>query len=377
MIDTQAHLQGGPGPQAGGTERTTGLSRRTAVALVVAFLLVVLASLMSLVHLPYAILKPGPITNTLGAAKSGKQLIEVEGKTYPTSGALDFTTVEVYGGPNYPVNGWRALSSLFDSSSQVLPEEVMFPKGTTGKQVEEENAAEMADSQQEAVAVALRKAGYPVPEVVTISSVQPGAASGTTLQAGDVIVAVDGVKTAGVTSVRDRVQAHRPGDTLQLTVRRAGKEQTLAVRTGSQGGRTVLGVLLRLSFDAPLRVRINAGVVGGPSAGLMFSLGVYDKITPGQLTGGVNVAGTGTIDSTGTVGPIGGIRQKMVGARDGGATWFLAPAANCAEVVGHVPDGLNVVRVASFDQAKAAVQAIAAKQTRELPTCTVDTSAAG
>ena len=373
MIDTHGHVLPDPAAEQA---RHTGLSRQAVAALVSTFLLIVLASLLSLVHLPYAILKPGPVKNTLGTTKDGKPLIEVSGPTYPTSGALDFTTVVVYGGPNYPVNGWRALSSLLDSASEVLPEEAMFPKGTTGQQVEEQNAAEMADSQQEAVAVALRAAGHSVPEVVTIASVQADAASGATLKAGDVITAVDGTKTTGTAAIRAAVQRHRPGDTLQVTVRRDGRERALAVKTGERDGKAVLGVLLRMSFEFPLKVAINAGDVGGPSAGLMFALGIYDKITPGQLTGGAVVAGTGTIDSAGGVGAIGGMRQKLVGARDGGATWFLAPEANCAQVVGQVPDGLRVVRVATFAQARSAVEQIAAGRGDALPTCAAATRAA-
>jgi Lon-like protease len=153
-------------------------------------------------------------------------------------------------------------------------------------------------------------------------------------------------------------------------VRRGGKEQVLSVKTIASQGRTVVGVLLRNAFVFPTKVSINAGEVGGPSAGMMFALAVYDKLTPGALTGGAKIAGTGTIDSTGTVGPIGGIQQKLVGAKRGGATWFLAPAGNCDEVVGHIPDGLKVVKVATFTQARDAVEAIAARQTSSLPPCT-------
>ena len=101
----------------------------------------------------------------------------------------------------------------------------------------------------------------------------------------------------------------------------------------------------------------------------MFSLGIYDKLTPGALANNHQIAGTGTIDDDGNVGPIGGIRQKLAGARADGATWFLAPADNCDEVVDHVPDGLDVVKVATFDQAKSAVESIAAGRTGSLPHC--------
>jgi len=154
-----------------------------------------------------------------------------------------------------------------------------------------------------------------------------------------------------------------------FTVRRAGTDLVLRVKTANVSGNAVVGVVLRTGFVFPTKVSINAGDVGGPSAGMMFSLAVYDKLTPGPLTGGADIAGTGTIDSAGTVGPIGGIQQKLVGARRGGAAWFLAPADNCNEVVGHVPDGLRVVKVATFTQARDAVEAIAAKRGASLPTC--------
>jgi PDZ domain-containing protein len=103
---------------------------------------------------------------------------------------------------------------------------------------------------------------------------------------------------------------------------------------------------------------------------MMFSLAIFDKLTPGALTGGAKIAGTGTIASDGTVGPIGGIQQKLYGARDGGARWFLAPSANCNEVVGHVPDGLSVVKVSTFAEARSAVEAIAAHKGDAQPRCT-------
>ena len=155
-------------------------------------------------------------------------------------------------------------------------------------------------------------------------------------------------------------------------MRRNGTKQVLrvkTVKTPESKGNTVVGVFLKTTFDVPTKVTIDAGDVGGPSAGMMFALAIYDRLTPGALTGGANIAGTGTIDDTGAVGPIGGIRQKLAGAKRGGAAWFLAPAANCAEVVGHVPDGLQVFKVATFAQARDAVEAIAAKRTAALPRC--------
>jgi PDZ domain-containing protein len=346
------------------------LSRRAAVWLIAMFFGIVLGAVVGMVHVPYAILAPGPVTNTLGNGPGGKPLITVAGKaTYPTTGALDFTTVAVRGGPSAPVNGWDWMLAQLDKTSAVVPEEEIFPKGQTSKDIDQLSAAEMADSQQEAIAVALRGLGQRVPEVISIGALVKDSPAKGQLLPGDILVRIDGVAITTADSVRAAIHAHEPGEGAVFTVRRGGKERLFAVKTALMQGRTAVGVVLRTVFAFPTKVSINAGEVGGPSAGTMFALAVYDKLTPGSLTGGSNIAGTGTIDSAGVVGPIGGIQQKLVGAKRGNAEWFLAPAGNCDEVVGHVPDGLKVVRIATFSQARDAVEAIAAKRAASLPTC--------
>jgi Lon-like protease len=360
------------GPSGAISQRPdSGLSRQTAGWLVAVFIGIVIAAVMGLVQVPYAVLSPGPVTNTLGNGPQGKALVTVAGTaTYPTTGALDFLTVEVLGGPSSPVNAWDWVWGHLDRSRAVVPADEVFPKGVSSTQVDDENAAEMADSQQEAIAVALRALGKKVPQVVSISDLPKGSQSIGILRAGDVLVSIDGKPVSTPDAVRTAVRAHKPGENVLFTVRRAGKVMALTVRTASSQGQTVVGVFLRTGFSFPIKVSINAGNVGGPSAGMMFSLAIYDKLTPGALTGGFKIAGTGTIDSTGAVGPIGGIQQKLVGAKRSGAAWFLAPAENCKEVVGHIPDGLQVVKVATFTQARDAVQAIAARHTASLARCT-------
>ena len=183
------------------------------------------------------------------------------------------------------------------------------------------------------------------------------------------LVSVDGRAATDSTAVREAVQAHQPGEDVTVVVRRDGTEKTLTVTTGDSGGTAVIGVLLRTDYDLPVTVTLNTGQVGGPSAGLMFSLAIYDALTPGALTGGQRIAGTGTIEDDGSVGPISGIRQKMVGARQTGAQWFLSPKGDCTDALGHVPDGMTLLKVTSFDDALAAVQGIAAGDTAGLPTC--------
>jgi PDZ domain-containing protein len=345
------------------------LGRRAGGSLVALFLLIALAALSTMVGLPYIVLKPGPVTNTLGTL-DGRQLITVSGaKTYPTDGALDFTTVRVAGGPGARITIWDLLQAGLSGSEEVEPEEVYFPRGVTSEQVEEESAAEMVDSQQEAVAVALEALGEKVTQRVVIARVADDAPSKDLLEAGDVIASVDGTPVTDSNAIRAAVGAHQPGEKVRLGLVRDGKPVQVEAATRQADGRATVGVFLGLTFEFPYDVKIDAGDVGGPSAGTMFALAVYDTLTPGALTGGQEIAGTGTIDSAGRVGPIGGIRQKLVGARDGGATWFLAPADNCSEVVGHVPDGLRVVRIGTFAEARGAVEAIAARRADRLPTC--------
>jgi len=350
------------------------VSSGPATALVVVFLGLLLGALGTLIQLPYAVMSPGPISNVLGPTThsdgSTSDLIVVSGQeTFPTTGSLDFTTVRINGGPGYPVNVWAVFGAWLDPRQDVYPIDAIFPPQQTAEEVQQENQAEMVDSQQEATAVALRAAGFPVTEKVSIAAVSADAPSGTVFQKGDVLVSIGGAEVTSADSARAAIQKATPGSTVDVVVDRGGTKVALKAKTGASGGRTVLGVVLKIDFQFPFSVTIDAGNVGGPSAGLMFSLGIYDKVTTGALTGGQNIAGTGTIDSSGKVGPIGGIRQKLVGARQGGASYFLAPADNCEEVRGSVPDGLQAIKVATFDDAKAALEQISAANPKNLPAC--------
>jgi PDZ domain-containing protein len=135
-------------------------------------------------------------------------------------------------------------------------------------------------------------------------------------------------------------------------------------------GAVVIGINVTMEYQFPFKVEIQLDKVGGPSAGMMFALGIIDKLTPGAIQGGADVAGTGTIDQAGTVGPIGGIQQKLYGAKNAGADWFLAPAENCNEVTGHIPDGLKVFAVKTIDDSIAVLDAIrTGADTSTLPAC--------
>ncbi|MGL5856889.1 MAG: YlbL family protein [Angustibacter sp.] len=347
------------------------LGQRGMVILVTGALAIVLAAVMSMLPVPYAIYGPGPATDVLGTV-DGKPLMTVSGaRSYrPTGrGALEMTTVEVFGGPGSRVSLMDALRGWGSPDHTVVPRDLVFPPGQTASQVSADNVREMTDSQQRATAAGLREAGLQVPERVSIAGVQPDVPAADVLRVGDVITAVNGRRVRNVATIQSTVSTLASGAQVRLTVRRAAEVVRPSTRTTTVDGRTVLGVTLRSAYDFPATVRFANQDVGGPSAGLMFALGIYDLLTPGDLPGGQRVAGSGTIDGAGAVGPIGGIAQKMIGARAAGATWFLAPGDNCDDVVGQVPDGLRVVRVAGLHQARLAVQDIAAGRGAGLPSC--------
>jgi PDZ domain-containing protein len=326
------------------------MARRTATLLVAGFLVVLLAAAASLLDVPYVILQPGPTSNTLGS-EGGKPLITIQGRaTYPAKGHLDLTTVSVLGGPGQRIDLLTALRAWIDGSDAVVPEEQVFPKGQTAKQADEENSAEMNQSQQEATAAALHQLGIGYTSKVTVSEISKGAPADGKLRAGDILVSIDGTRIEHGAQVRALITKHKPGETLRIVVQR-------------------VGVLSNETFVFPFTVRISLNDVGGPSAGLMFALGIVDMLTPGDLTGGGYIAGTGTIDEVGEVGPIGGIQQKMRGARHAGATVFLAPGDDCAEAKADTPKGLRVVKVDTLAQAVSALDAVRAGRVSGLPTC--------
>lgn len=348
-----------------------GLSGKNVSLLIIAVVVVVAIAALNLIHVPKVILRPGPVTNTLGR-QDGKPVIEVNGvKTYPTSGSLDFTTVSMAGGPQYPVSVMEWLKAKYlDDDAEIDPESMWFPKGITSKQVQQQGTAEMTNSQQTAEVVAMRAAGITVPETISVVQLQPGAAAEGTLKPRDVLLTINGTKVTTLKSVSTVMSKVTAGTAVPVTVQRAGKQLHLRVRTGKgQDGHAVFGIAISPSYKFPYTVKVNAGDVGGPSAGTMFTLAIYDKLTPGSLTGGKNVAGTGTMSEDGSVGPIGGIKQKMLGAKRAGAKFFFAPVSDCQDAKGHVPNGLTVIRINSLQDALAALKQIAAGKTTGFAGC--------
>jgi PDZ domain-containing protein len=358
-----------PGPPPPAPSRVRGPGRIVAGLLTAVFVLVIVAAGLTFVSLPYVTLAPGPATNILGDV-DGTPVLTIDGApTYPTDGSLDFTTVIFDGGPGRTVTVYDLLFAWLSPDTDVTPEGAYFPPDTTAEEVETENAEMMNDSQVVAAATALRALGTEVPTTVRVAAVPESGPSAGKLEPGDQLVSVDGQDVTTAQEVRDIVQPLPEGTDVEIVVRRDGSDVTVDVTTEESGGRSIIGVLLGLDYDLPVTVTLNTGSVGGPSAGLMFSLSIYDQLTRGPLTGGQSIAGTGTIEDDGSVGPISGVAQKMVGAHEAGARWFLTPAEECPATLGRVPDGMTVVRVSTFDEAREAVEDIAAGTTDDLPRC--------
>ncbi len=347
------------------------MSRRVLVLAVAGFLTVLLAATAALLPVPYVALQPGPTTNTLGKV-GDTELIRIEGRrTYPDRGHLDLVTVSVLGGPRQRLDLVTALKGWLDDSVAVVPETTVYPDGESAEEAEQQSAAEMSDSQENATTAALRELGIPVVSKVIVDALSPGSPSKGKLEKGDQLVSVNGKQVQGGASLRDAVTGLEPGDEVRLVVLRDGKQVRSTVTTvaAPDNGRAIIGVTTRDRAEYPFSVQISLKDVGGPSAGLMFALGIVDKLTPGSLTGGAFIAGTGTIDDAGHVGAIGGIQQKMIGARRKGATVFLSPASNCAQARKSVPDGLRLVKVRRLSEAVDALEDLRAGRTGQLPTC--------
>lgn len=342
---------------------------RSILVVAVVFLIVVLAG--TFIKVPYVVERPGQVTDTLGALDDGSHLVEVNGaKTYDTEGKLYFTTVRILGGPEEHINGWEWLLGHLDDDSRVLPEDEVFVEDRTEEEIQEMNEALMQGSQKHSIAVGIRSTGTKVEQENLVGQIVKDLPAHGKLETEDVITSVDGEKTERVSDIVESISDREVGEEVRLGIRRDGRARTVTVTTEDIGNdRAGIGIGIEPKYDYPYEVRIDAGRVGGPSAGMMFALAVHDRLTPGAMTNGKSIAGTGTIDDSGDIGPIGGIRQKMVGAHDADAEWFLAPKANCGDVVGHVPDGLDVVPVGTFDEATEAVESIAKGDGADLPTC--------
>ncbi|QSB15669.1 PDZ domain-containing protein [Natronosporangium hydrolyticum] len=327
------------------------MQRRGITVLVGALIVMVLSFGVMLAPVPYVVLQPGPTWNTLGEGAEGGQVIEIDGAdTADSAGELHLTTVSV----QPEVSLLTALGAWLDGEEAVVPEELVYPPDQTREQVEQRNAEQFSRSQTSAEAAALSHLGYPTQ--VAVMGVVEGAPADGVLEAGDVITEVDGVAISEASQLQEQVAAGEAGSTLRVEYLRDGEPGSAELTTeGADDGTPRIGVEITHEFDVPFELSIQLDRIGGPSAGLMFALGIIDKLQDEDLTGGETIAGTGSIDELGQVGAIGGIPQKLVAARELGASAFLVPSANCAEALANPQPGLTLVRVDTLDDALTAL----------------------
>lgn len=348
------------------------MTRQTLTAFASALLFVGLAVLLVLVPVPFVSWSPDVTRDTLGSVDN-EPIIKVSGiETYPTSGRLDLTVVATTRADAH-LSLPQALLSYWLPHRDALPRDAIYDPGKSVEQVQHEDADRMETAQDDAVVAALRADGQTVTERPAVYSVTIGGPAHQRLLPGDLVTAVDGMPTRTEKEVRDRIQRRQVGQTVIFTVIRAKQEQRVKVITAesaTQSDAPVVGITLGTGYDYAPDISFDLGQqIGGPSAGLVFALAIYDKITEGALLGGRHVAGTGTISPTGEVGPIGAIQEKIAGAEKAGATEFFMPASNCADLEG-LRTKVRLIKVATLREAIAALQALNSPGGAEiLPSC--------
>ncbi|MHA6796476.1 YlbL family protein [Pseudonocardia bannensis] len=339
------------------------MKRRTLTLVAAGLLAAMLALLGVTLQVPLVALGPGPTFDTLGVI-DGTEVVEIDGReVYPTTGRLNMTTVSV----SDRLTALTALGFWIAGERRVVPRDSVFPPDKTDEQVQEENTLQFSASEVNAEVAAMSLLG--VPTRVVVAEIVPDSPAAGVLQQGDELVTVAGRAVDTPTSVSDALSATTPGQRVTITYRRAGEQRDTDIVLGSSPDRAQ--GLLGVRPGAEPRegdITISLGDIGGPSAGLMFALAVVDKLTPGDLTGGAFVAGTGAITQQGVVQPIGGIPFKMRAARDAGATVFLVPAENCAEAAANAPDGLQLIKVADLQGAVSGLDAV--REGKPAPACT-------
>lgn len=321
---------------------------------------------------PYVVLGPGEVCNTVGGPSPSCQLstptlvtITPPSARHLKPDSLDLTTVSV-SGRTYLYN---AIAAWLDPHVAVVPRDLIYPPGQSDQQVQQADIDQMQQSQLDAAVAALTV----LHDVeVTVVKVVPGYPAAGRILPGDVLRTLNGQPVVNAQKLLDLLASVHPGQRVAVGLLRRGHPMTVSLTTThapSDPSVAVLGVQIDNRFTHGLGVRVGLQQVGGPSAGLMLSLGILDELLPYSLTGGRIVAGTGTIDQLGTVGPIGGIQQKMYAARHfAHATVFLAPSGDCADARAAIPAGLQVVRVDTLAGALHALAQLRAGHTA-LPGC--------
>ena len=329
-----------------------------------------LISLVSLIALPsgYVIQRPGQVFNVMAEIDGSAVISSKDVQTFESESRFDVTTVSLLGNREANPNWFQILLAWVDPNQDVLPVDQVYPANKTTAEVKAESTAQMEISQQDAIAAALIQLGYEVPRKLYVSSVLADAPAAGMLIAGDFVVSAGGVRIATFEELREQVQKTE-GAEIVIGVLRDSKSLEYTIKPGLKDGNYFIGAMVGYTYEFPVGIDLQLGNVGGPSGGLMFSLGIVDTLTQGSLAGKNHISGTGTITPTGEVGPIGGIRLKLIAAKNSGADLFLIPEGNCSEAIASIPEGLNVAVVRDLEGAIASVESFTAGNPLSAPTC--------
>lgn len=351
------------------------MSRRTWAGLLAVVLVLFLGWQAASRPVPYVTFAPGPTVNVLGTYDKQDIITVSEHKSYRDKGGLRLTTV-IPSGPKEKISIPQLVLAWIDPDRAVYPYEAIYPPTATRQSVRQESTVQMASSQDSAVAAALNALDIPFKTKVKVADVVEGGPADGKLETGDLLLAVNGKKVRTFEQLTGFIRPLPVGTEITVTVLRDGRQvREKMTTTSAPDDKNVSAVRVNTApgFEFPFDVDLNLDEnIGGPSGGLMFALGIYDVLTPGSLTDGKVIAGTGEIDAAGKVGPIGGIQQKLVGAQDDGARLFLVPADNCADALGghYDPDKMRLVKVTTLEEAIADVQAWVKDPDAKLARCT-------
>jgi len=313
-------------------------------------------SLGGLMALPsgYVIERPGQVFNVMGEIDDKPVISASDVNTFESKTRFDITTVSLLGNRDSTPGWLQVLSAWIDPAQIVLPLDEVYPPQLSTQQVRAESTAQMEVSQQDAIAAALTELGYPLDRQLYVASVIQDTPASKKLVAGDYLLAVGAVEVLTYEELKAQIQLSQ-GQPIIVKVLRDVESKEFELTPEKKEDTWVIGAMVGYVYDFPVEIALQLGDVGGPSGGLIFSLGIIDVLTEGSLGGQNHIAGTGTISADGKVGPIGGIELKMISAKNAGATLFLAPEGNCSEVIGQIPGGLSVAVVKDL---KSALQAV-------------------
>ena len=313
---------------------------------------------------PYVLMSPGTPQNILGDA------ISITGaESFPTKGKLSVTSVMVTNPDSY-LTGFDILYGWITSDQAVLPRVEIYPENETAEESNQQGAADMQESQVNATSAALTLLGYKGESKLIINTVNPNSFAFKQLLTGDQIISVDQLTLTSATQITDYLQSKQAGDVVKVKVIRSTSGSASISSPNSNpievpvklskrdDGSAYIGVNIETKHNFPVNVKIKLDETGGPSGGLIFALGIIEKLQSEDLIRGRNIAGTGTITDTGKVGPIGGITEKIIGAKKAGVSIFIAPIDNCSDITHpELLNGIKVVPVATLAEALAVLRA--------------------